>query len=428
MVARVKSEDLSSTDDLHTLHPRSQSFPPGKQRLYSINYRLARYFDRVRFLETENRRLTKKVEIAQDWSDIKSMYECELANVRKSLDETAFEKSKLQINIARLVEENEYYNQMIQKQCSELDAAHAKEHFYRNIQNEYDSVCSKYEKALDNSHEMQRRLHQLNRQLNELSKALEIETMAHIDSENAALKLRRELAFHNQLQAETPRIFDHPKWESNESSPEQHMHHHQASWMEYDRNHWDHHQSNDFRQKTEELRAENEKLKFIIADSEAQLRAEKGRNGELESEIVHLRQKVAQLHQKCNNSTINVQVSFDDKNVATDDKVQQKLHVTKSMCAANVSSESSVVHRSKTEMIGQRANRRVSIESTCKRTKHKHIGRKPTAATNKWAVGSRIAQSFQRLKTVSKLLEFDKIKESRAFYELKKMKQIYFQK
>lgn len=334
MATRVKIEELESPEGSIALRSMCQSFTSNKLQLHSLNDRLTRYFDRVRFLEMENGRPAEKIHA---WSNISAIYERELVKVRKALNETATEKSKLEITNARLREENDYYKRTLRKQCTEVVAAPANEQSHCNIQNTYG--------------------------LN----LMECTTM----------------------------------------------------WTEY-------HAKFRFQNKNVELRAENEKLKFIIVDSDAQLRAEKRHKAQLENEIVHLRQKVAQLRQKC-----NVAISFDDEHLAIRDKLQRQLHVPKSKRRAKVSSKSLVVHRYhryKSKMNGERPKRRVSIGS-------KRIGRMPTAAAASAAAASsqatgrsQISQLFQRLKTTLKLLDFDKIKETCIFIEFGNLKKNYFRK
>lgn len=91
-----------------TRHSRLQE----KTELQHLNDRLAAYIDRVRNLENENARLTVEVQttretVSRETSNLKSMYEHELSDARKLLDETAREKAKLEIDIKRLWEENE---------------------------------------------------------------------------------------------------------------------------------------------------------------------------------------------------------------------------------------------------------------------------------------------------------------------------------
>lgn len=83
-----------------------------KEELQHLNDRLACYIDRMRNLENENNRLTQELQLAQDTvsrevSNIKALYEKELAAARKLLDETSREKAKLEIDIKRLWEEND---------------------------------------------------------------------------------------------------------------------------------------------------------------------------------------------------------------------------------------------------------------------------------------------------------------------------------
>lgn len=83
-----------------------------KEELQHLNDRLACYIDRMRNLENENSRLTQELHLAQDTvnretSNLKAVYEKELAAARKLLDETAKEKAKLEIDSKRWWEEND---------------------------------------------------------------------------------------------------------------------------------------------------------------------------------------------------------------------------------------------------------------------------------------------------------------------------------
>lgn len=94
------------------MSPTRQSRLQEKESLQNLNDRLAAYIDRVRHLEGENGRLTREVQtshetVTREVSNIKGMYEHELADARKLLDETAREKAKLEIDVKRLCEENE---------------------------------------------------------------------------------------------------------------------------------------------------------------------------------------------------------------------------------------------------------------------------------------------------------------------------------
>ena len=77
-----------------------------KEQLQNLNDRLASYIDRVRYLEQENSRLLVQVKsseetVTREVSSIKSLYETELEDARRVLDETAKEKAKLQIDVGK---------------------------------------------------------------------------------------------------------------------------------------------------------------------------------------------------------------------------------------------------------------------------------------------------------------------------------------
>ena len=73
-----------------------------KEQLQNLNDRLAAYIDKVRFLEGENSRLQVQVRsteetITREKTNIKSLYESELGEARKLLDEAAKDKAKFQL-------------------------------------------------------------------------------------------------------------------------------------------------------------------------------------------------------------------------------------------------------------------------------------------------------------------------------------------
>ena len=73
-----------------------------KEQLSNLNDRLAAYIDKVRYLENENSRLQVQVRsteetVTREVGNIKALYESELAEARKLLDDTAKEKAKLQL-------------------------------------------------------------------------------------------------------------------------------------------------------------------------------------------------------------------------------------------------------------------------------------------------------------------------------------------
>ena len=83
-----------------------------KEQLQNLNDRLAAYIDRVRSLESENSRLNLQISTIQESVQkevvsMKGLYEQELADARKLLDDTAKEKAQLQIDVGKLKADNE---------------------------------------------------------------------------------------------------------------------------------------------------------------------------------------------------------------------------------------------------------------------------------------------------------------------------------
>ncbi|GFO46387.1 lamin [Plakobranchus ocellatus] len=188
--------------------PGRRSRPPSPSRisrlqeqeeLQGLNDRLAAYIDKVRSLEAENNRLSLQVRsteevVRREVTSVKTLYESELAELRKLLDDTAKEKARLQI------EANKY-------------------------KADYDDLLGKFNKRDREASGLERRVHVLERQLadlqgrelekenqnlkNELAKLenqlatarkqLEDETLLRVDLENRVKTLKEDLHFKSQV-------------------------------------------------------------------------------------------------------------------------------------------------------------------------------------------------------------------------------------
>lgn len=87
-----------------------------KKDMQDLNERFASYIEKVRFLEAQNRKLADELEkLKQKWGKettaIKAMYQAELDEARRLLDEAEKEKARLQIRVDSLENEMEELRQ-----------------------------------------------------------------------------------------------------------------------------------------------------------------------------------------------------------------------------------------------------------------------------------------------------------------------------
>ncbi|XP_075152657.1 lamin [Haematobia irritans] len=193
------------------LSPTRHSRLVEKAELQNLNDRLAAYIDRVRNLETENARLSIEVQTTRDTitresTNIKSMYENELGDARRLLDDTAREKAKLEIDIKRLWEENEELKARLDKKTKECSIAEGNARMYESratdLSAKYSAANADRKKAVDDLNELQKELDRLRKQLDEARKHLEDETLARVDLENNIQSLREELTFKDQIHSQ----------------------------------------------------------------------------------------------------------------------------------------------------------------------------------------------------------------------------------
>lgn len=214
VTASTPVQGSGSGSSAHSGRPASPLSPTRFSRLQekcdlqNLNDRLACYIDRVRFLEAENSRLTLEVRTSQETvtrevSNIKQMYEHELTDARKLLDETAREKAKLEIDAKRIWEENEDLKKRLDRKSKEAAdnerSARTQEARANDLAGKYNTVLSERKKAQDELKELEKEVARLRKQLETLRKNLEEETLARVDLENTVQSLREELTFKDQV-------------------------------------------------------------------------------------------------------------------------------------------------------------------------------------------------------------------------------------
>ncbi|XP_014486607.1 PREDICTED: lamin-C-like isoform X2 [Dinoponera quadriceps] len=190
------------------LSPTRYSRLQEKQELQNLNDRLACYIEKVRYLETENSRLTREVQTTQETvtrevSNIKSMYEHELSDARKLLDETARERAKLEIDTKRLWDDNEDLKSKLDKKTKELQISERNAMIYEtrfnDMQLQFNQSQAERKKFAEKERELEKELDRVKGLLDDARKHLEEETLQRIDLENNIQTLKEDITFKDQV-------------------------------------------------------------------------------------------------------------------------------------------------------------------------------------------------------------------------------------
>uniref|UniRef100_A0A8C2TNG5 Lamin B1 n=1 Tax=Coturnix japonica TaxID=93934 RepID=A0A8C2TNG5_COTJA len=208
-----------------------------KEELRQLNDRLAVYIDKVRSLETENSALQRRVSereqvCGREISGLKELFETELADARKTLDDTARERAKLQIELGKLRAEHEQvlnsaiwvflYSEFLAglsrsgrdravglcyaKKDSDLNAAQVKLREFEAALNAKEAALAT---ALGDKRSQEEELEDLRDQIAQLKvslaaakKELADETLQKVDLENRCQSLIEDLEFRKNMYEE----------------------------------------------------------------------------------------------------------------------------------------------------------------------------------------------------------------------------------
>ncbi|KAH8323382.1 hypothetical protein KR067_006893 [Drosophila pandora] len=190
------------------LSPTRHSRVAEKVELQNLNDRLATYIDRVRNLETENSRLSIEVQTTRDTvtretTNMKSMFENELGETRRLLDEQARDRARAEIENKRLWEQNEELKAKLEKKTKECNTAEGNARMYESRANElgnkYKDANAERKKINDELNETIKELDRLRKLYEDTRKGLEQETLTRVDLENTIQSLREELSFKDQI-------------------------------------------------------------------------------------------------------------------------------------------------------------------------------------------------------------------------------------
>lgn len=183
-----------------------------KEQLETLNNRLAVYIDSVRRLENENRDLKITVEsfnqsYSVETSKVKQLYERELDDAKKLIEELAREKSRLEIEAEKAKAEAEDALTKLGKRERDLRNA---ENRLKQYETEIGELKSRNEllvhesnRKSDDNVNLRGLNNDLEKQINTLKRQLEAETLLRIDLENKNKTLREQIQFNQQLHETT---------------------------------------------------------------------------------------------------------------------------------------------------------------------------------------------------------------------------------
>uniref|UniRef100_A0A3B4YV85 Lamin B1 n=1 Tax=Stegastes partitus TaxID=144197 RepID=A0A3B4YV85_9TELE len=182
-----------------------------KQQLRDLNDRLAVYIDKVRSLESENdilhRKISEKEDVrSRELTGLKALYETELADARRSLDDSSKERAWLQIELGKIKSDHEQLLQNYSKRDSEAAAAQAR---LKDLEAQLNSKEAMLATALSEKRGLEATLADLGEQLQELDtglaqakKQLADEMLLRIDLENRCQSLTEEMDFRKGMHEE----------------------------------------------------------------------------------------------------------------------------------------------------------------------------------------------------------------------------------
>ncbi|XP_061457763.1 lamin-B2 isoform X2 [Rhineura floridana] len=190
------------------LSPTRLSRLQEKEELRQLNDRLAHYIERVRALELENDRLLLRVSekeevVTREVTGIKALYESELADARRVLDETAGERAKLQIEIATLRAELAELTKSYKKKDGEWSTSQGR---IKELEVLFHRSEAELTATLTEKRHLEAEVADLRAQLAKsedahavAKKQLEKETLMRVDLENRYQSLQEELDFRKSV-------------------------------------------------------------------------------------------------------------------------------------------------------------------------------------------------------------------------------------
>ncbi|XP_040066574.1 lamin Dm0-like [Ixodes scapularis] len=207
--ANPASPRTSPSSDTNTGGSRERSRSPlsasrvsriqEKNELVHLNDRLAAYIDRVRHLESENSKLTKQMSQetrTREVASVKILYDRELADTRRTVDQTANEKAKLELDAKKWQTEAETLQTKLAKREREWSAA---ERRVTSLESQNVDLQGRLNQALGQLKDAEAERDAMAKELEKLRKELEAEMLRNVELRNGAKTLSEDLDFQKSL-------------------------------------------------------------------------------------------------------------------------------------------------------------------------------------------------------------------------------------